>query len=334
MTALVDVPPKWERPLFGRKWELSVSSDTETRTWDGIDLEFEIVKTGTSAPNELKLKVMNLNADSRAFISRRNLNVILKAGYQSGFGQIFRGNIETINHVKGPTDWFSDLYCKDGGAALRTLTISKSFKKDTPITTVINAIINGLTLPPKVQSDLQAINTLAKQEAQLLAFKPKPQPVPKKKRSNQQKAVPPIEQQQRAYLQKREQQQQQATQRKLKRDEVYKGAAVDKLKVLCDQIGLNFSIDDQVIRIWPKDAAADNEVLLLDRTSGMVGSPEPIEGGWKIRSLLRHEFKPGDLLFVDSLTVQGVQLIQRIEYDGSTTGNNWFSTFYTTGYQE
>lgn len=321
--------------LFGKRWELAISDGLTELTFDKIDLRFAIVKTNDSTPNEADIEIVNLNAEHRDFIYRKNLRVRLSAGYHGGSGLLFSGNTELINHEYQSPDWRSKVYAKDGGAALRDLVIFKTFKKGTEIKTVIEAILKKLTsIPAGLQSELQQINRLAQREIDLQAFKPLPPKPAKPKQTTKQKPRGTVEQQQLKYLAGKDSSREKAEARKLQRGITLRGAAADKLDALCRSIGLVFNITDQSISIYPRGLALNRtQAIVLSPATGMLGSPEKTEGGgWKARSLLRFEFNPGLLVYLDSAYVQGEFLINRVEHRGDTVASEWESEVFLTEY--
>lgn len=319
--------------LFGRAWELRVNDGNELRTWDKIDLGFHIAKTNDTTPNELDLSVFNLGPDSRRFIYRRNLAIELDAGYRESKGLIFKGNTELINHERQRAGWLSKVHAQDGGAAIRNLTISEAFEEETDVKKVIERLLKNIQkVPPGVEAQLAELNKIAQGKVDLLSFRPKTQ-VKKRKKSKKQKELPSVEQQQRDYLKKKDASRAQSEERRLKKAEIMRGATVQKLRVFCNALGLVCNITDQAINIYPSGLAASEEIIHLDRYSGLISSPEMLEeGGFKFHSLLRHEFNPGHLVSVASKYVNAVFLIQRLEHTGETRGNDWYSDLFCTEY--
>ena len=302
----------------------------------GIQCKFEAQKSADSTPNELDLELYNLSAKSRAFFNQKNTVVTLFAGYGGQFKQIFKGNIELPGNEHQSTEWVTKVFCKDGGAALRTLTISKTFKKGTSETEIINYILKKLTLPPAVQAEFQQLTQLAKGQIKDLGFKPASKTVVKRIRETQeQKAKKPIELQKAQYRQRQEVREQRTEARKNEKATILKGLAKDKLQKLCDKNGLNFNVTDQAINIWPKGLALDQNVIVLDPTSGLIGSPERIEKGYKVKSQLNADINPGKLLAVDSAYLSAVLLTDHLVHRGDTTGQGDFCTeSYCSEYTE
>lgn len=326
--------------LFNRAWSLAVNDGVQQLEFD-LNIAFRIVKTADTTPNECEITVYNLSDDSRNFIDRRNLQVILTAGYRESSGEIFRGNTELViknksgrggkyaQHDFTGHTWNTTMLCLDGGAALRNLTVSESVASGTDVKRVIERILKNLTsLPPGLESQLAEINRLTQNTIDLTTFKPKTE-VKRGRTSNRQKNLPSIEQQQRDYLQRREAVRQQAEQIKLKKAAVFHGASIKKLQSLCDQIGLVCSINNQAINIYPRGlTAVTGDVIVISADTGMVGSPRRIENGYSVMSLLRHEFNPGMPVLVESQDFTGVLGIERLEHRGDTRSNDWYTELF------
>jgi hypothetical protein len=319
--------------LFKRAWGISVNDGREQRDFD-LDLRFTIVKTNDSTPNEGEIQILNMGRDSRGFVDRRNLQVVLRAGYEGEIGEIFRGNTELVRN--GPslnhsgTEWESNLFCLDGGTALRNLFISQSFKSGTDVRTVIDKILKSLTaIPPGLDQELAKINQLTLDAIKLESFKPVTPNVKGKKKTTQQQQIPDIERQQREYLQKAQAAQQAALKKTLAKSEALRGSAINKLRYLTDSLGLNVTINNQSISIRPKGLAASGDLIVISQDSGMVGKPVKVDNGWEVISLLRHEFEPGLAVVVESLNEgSGVLFIQRVEHTGDTRGQEWHSKLF------
>jgi len=302
----------------------------------GIQCKFEVQKSADTTPNELDLEIYNLAGKSREFFNKKNTVVTLYAGYAGKYAQIFKGNIELPGNEHQNTEWVTKVFCKDGGAALRTLTISKTFKKGTSETEIINYILKRLTLPPAIQTELKALNQLAKGKIQTIGFKPATKTVVKKTRQTQeQKAAVSIEQQRKNYVQRQNIKQEQAKERKNDKATILHGLAKDSLEKLINKAGLNCNIEGQTINIWPKGLALDQNVIYLDPTTGLIGSPERIEKGYKVISQLNSEIVPGKLITVDSAYLLALVLVRHLVHRGDTTGDSDFTTeSYCTDYQE
>lgn len=331
-----------DEPQFGRSVKIVANDGKEeieivtVPGVPGIQCRFEVQKSADSTPNELDLELFNLADKSRAFFTKKNTNVTLYAGYGGKYKQIFKGNIELPGNEHQNTEWVTKVFCKDGGSSLRTLTISKTFKKGTSETEIINFILKKLTLPPEIQAEFQALNQLSKGKIQTIGFKPASKTIVKKTRETQaQKAAKPVAQQQKEYIQRKEVAQQTAKERKNEKATVLHGLAKDKLEKLCNKNGLNFSVIDQTINIWPIGLALDQNVIVLEPTTGLIGSPERIEKGYKVKCQLNPDINPGKLLAVDSAYLSAVVLTDHLIHRGETTGTGEFITeSYCSEYTE
>lgn len=313
--------------LFGRSLIIIANDgkqeiEIETRPGQpGIQCKFDIQKSADSTPNEADIELYNLKEETRAFFYQKNTRIILKAGCAGEYKEIFKGNIELPNNAHENTEWCTKVHCKDGGAALRTLTISKTFKKGTYETEIINAVLKSLLVPPKVASQFAELNKLAKGKIQLSGFKAASKDVVKKKRETQaQRAEKPIEQQKAEYLQRIQKRENTASEKKLEKAEIFKGLAWEKLTWLCKEAGLIFSVTNGVINIYPKGLAYDNDLILLTPQSGLIGSPERIEKGFKVISQLMGEIEPGKLIACESKYLDASFLVQNLYHRGDTTG--------------
>jgi len=71
-------------------------------------------------------------------------------------------------------------------------------------------------------------------------------------------------------------------------DQVLTGSTLDKIKTICRAAGINYTIENDTLAIWPRTGYRSGEVLALSPQSGMVGYPLFNESYMGIR----HEFLP------------------------------------------
>lgn len=123
-----------------RKWAVTIGPPGgQGRMWDGLRVGFTVEKTGDSTPNKLKLSVYNLDADARAFVSKKGMAVRLEAGYQDSTKLLFSGSLELVSHTKPGPDWVSAIESADGVRAYRSVVLSESFGPNTSEKSVIEA---------------------------------------------------------------------------------------------------------------------------------------------------------------------------------------------------
>lgn len=130
---------------------------------------------------------------------------------------------------------------------------------------------------------------------------------------------------------------------------------------VCNYLGLEWSIQNNCIKLFPVDTSDGISIVSLSPTCGLIGSPERsnidnkeltkkelgmvtgksttalgkkikkrIGGGWKIKALLQPEVEPGNIIMVESDEIPfGTQLrVIEVEHVGDTHGQDWTSTIY------
>ena len=230
------------------------------------------------------------------------------------------------SHEYGDLDWISKLTAKDGGIQARNAFINVSFKKGTPQEQVLEKLIQQLTKTPEIEARFATINKASRGKLDLVGFVPKSTKKPDTKRSKQPKTPPPVSQQEAKLLKQKQVQREKAEKKKLEKGLIIRGAATEKLNIYCASYGLKAYWTDQTLSVIPLDAALEDELIQLDYGSGLLGQPERIETGWKLTSLLRHEFNPGHLVYVESDFLVGNFLISTVEHEGDTMSDLWQST--------
>lgn len=315
---------------FLYEYELIIDNGAERRIWrsdkpgaPGLDISFQGAVTTDGEPNHCEIQMFNLSEDSRGFISKKNIGVELKAGYRDAIGTIFKGTLDSINHKNDHTDWISILNVKDGATALKYLHISESFKKDTPVYRVIERIIDRLTATPDIEAELEVINEITQEKIDILPVLDAPPPK-KKKTSRIQRQ---LTKQERIKRKKEQLAASRARSRelKLKKDIILRGAAGEKLNVFAQAYKLKWFVTDQKLFVMPIEAVLTDEEIELNPGSGLIGSPEPIETGYKVFANLNHLFKPARVIRLNSRYVKGLYEIVKHEFRGDTSSNEWDS---------
>lgn len=101
---------------------------------DGLDLSelsivFSIKKTDGQTPNTAAIKVYNLNADTQSRIQKEFTRVTLQAGYQSGYGIIFDGNVKQFSTgTENGVDTFLMIYASDGDEAYNFAVVNATLE--------------------------------------------------------------------------------------------------------------------------------------------------------------------------------------------------------------
>lgn len=101
---------------------------------DGLDLsalhcKFSVKRSSNMTPNCADIRVYNLDSDTAIKIRQQYNQVIIKGGYDSNFGVIFKGNIkQIIIGRESATDTFIDLNCGDGDLAYNYAVVRGSIE--------------------------------------------------------------------------------------------------------------------------------------------------------------------------------------------------------------
>lgn len=146
------------QPLFGRQANLVMINKRTNQRLDvsGLRFVFNFERSATSDPNSGTIQVYNLASKSRAFcdippekkgvLTKNGLFVELSAGYQGLVRRILTGNATGRSEYQGP-DWVTSIDVLDGGTALRTTTIHKSYGPGFSVNRIIHEVAESFELP-------------------------------------------------------------------------------------------------------------------------------------------------------------------------------------------
>jgi len=102
------------------------------------------------------------------------------------------------------------------------------------------------------------------------------------------------------------------------------GSAATQLTELLSSVGMEWSIQDGELQVLDKGHALEGEAIVLTPETGLVGSPEPgHKGTVKATVLLMPGLQPGAKVLIDTSEVHGLFRIERIDYAGDTTQDDW-----------
>lgn len=89
----------------------------------------------------------------------------------------------------------------------------------------------------------------------------------------------------------------------------------------------DYFITDGVLHIVPIGEPTNENVILLDKTSGLIGTPKKQKIGWQVKSLLRPDINPATYLKVESRSLTGFFIASTIKIEGeiSTSGGGDFT---------
>lgn len=134
--------------LFNRKYELTIGKAGQIGFLiKDLDISFTIKKGQDSekSQNKLTLKIYNLSNEHRnSLVSKDNLSLFLKAGYENSLTTIFQGKITKSTSNKNGVDFETDIEAGDGYIALREAKTSRSFPPNTTALQVVQALCDDL----------------------------------------------------------------------------------------------------------------------------------------------------------------------------------------------
>ncbi len=106
----------------------------------------------------------------------------------------------------------------------------------------------------------------------------------------------------------------------------FSGSSCVELHKLCKSIGLEASIQDNVLQILISKEALEQTAVLLSPNTGLIDSPQVSNKGiLRARSLLNHELFPGRKVKVESGEIkEQLFRIERANYIGETFGQDWY----------
>lgn len=110
-----------------------------------------------------------------------------------------------------------------------------------------------------------------------------------------------------------------------KRGRVLSGRASDILTMQTKQEDAQWSIQDGQLLLLQGGNVRPNAVWLIDKESGMLGSPEPTTVGVKVNTLLNPAYLIGGVAKIDSIMFSGGVRIETINHKGDTHGSEWVS---------
>ena len=102
------------------------------------------------------------------------------------------------------------------------------------------------------------------------------------------------------------------------------GKASDCMAELSSTLGYQWSIQKGKHLLLAKDATTDDETVVLNEDSGMIGAPEVGEDGEvTVKSLMNGKLSPGRRVELESDHAPGVYRVDRSVWTGDTQGTDW-----------
>lgn len=125
-----------------------------------LHFTFGVERDTSSDPSECSLTVLNLSDENRQKLSKGD-QVVLEVGYAStGLFKIFVGDISTVQSFNTGSDNVTEITAEDGGLAVRTGRLNKSYRDGTTWGEVIKDIANAMGLKAgNIDEKISLINT-------------------------------------------------------------------------------------------------------------------------------------------------------------------------------
>ena len=134
---------------FNRVCSIEISPDIKV---EDLKIRFDVKKSILSNQNYCRVDIYNLSQATRNRIASDASSLVrIRAGYvqNGGLVSIGQGNVSNVIHTLQHPDIITTIYSKDGFNSIIDNNISLSFKENTTLKSVIDAIARDLKLPVK-----------------------------------------------------------------------------------------------------------------------------------------------------------------------------------------
>lgn len=107
----------------------------------------------------------------------------------------------------------------------------------------------------------------------------------------------------------------------------FSGPTRDHMNDMTSRLGLEWSIQNGAVQILAAGAPTTQDVILLSKETGLIGSPHPKEKGLEVVSLLQPDISPGRLVQVVSKAFPQGQNFRasKVVHKGDTDEQEWYT---------
>lgn len=140
--------------LFHRSFRVTVG-DVEFESVDALrplEFSFSVQRDKTITPNNVNLLFYNLSEERRDALGeaggQEGVTVRLEAGYGQDVGQLFFGVLRKVQSWRKGGTWMTQLSGGDEEKNLTTSRFNASFKKGSPVTSLVSALVKTLKVDP------------------------------------------------------------------------------------------------------------------------------------------------------------------------------------------
>ncbi|MFH7106426.1 phage protein [Achromobacter xylosoxidans] len=261
-------------------------------------MTFEVSKDAQEEPNDHKIRIYNLAADTRRALEEPGLRCVLYAGYAEEDGPLLMasGSVVYAYTWYELPDVVTELAVKDGYTEVRDTAVSIGLGPGAQASAIIRDVARQMGLPLVMADD-----------------------------------VPD---------------------RRWQQGFSFYGAARTALHKVTQGTGLEWSIQNQQLQVVRRRGTTRRKAVVLAADTGLIGYPERTReaarekarvrdsqtndnvrlvsarqqlDGWRVTSLLLPTINPGDLVKLESRTVQAFQRVEAVRHYGDSAGGDWQS---------
>lgn len=262
-----------------------------------LRMKFDIKKDDGKNPNRSRVTVFNLKPETRRGLEEPDVRCVLDVGYaeEGGPSNVFTGDvIEAYTEFDGP-DIATVLELGEGVIAIRDGIVSLGYPKGSGTTAAIRDVASRMGLSLVMPED-------APEKAWQGGFS-------------------------------------------------FHGAGRSALDQITRYAGLSWSIQGTTLQVVRTGGTTNRQVFVLNARSGLIKHPERVRSnrreaakvtdqqgetarvpkktekkdGWRVTSLVLPSVLPGDRVKLESRTVEGVFVVEEVQHQGDTHGDQWFT---------
>lgn len=285
-------------PRFDRVYRLLVGKPNQkgVEIVQPIRITFDVRKDTEEEPNDHTIRVYNLAAATRRALEEPGLRCVLYAGYAEEGGPLLMasGSVVFAYTKFEQPDVVTELIVKDGYTEVRDTAISVGLGPGAQASAIIRDIARQMGLPLVMADD-----------------------------------VPD---------------------RRWQQGFSFYGAARTALHKVTQGTGLEWSIQNQQLQVVQRRGTTRRQAVVLAADTGLLGFPERTReaarekakvkdqttgdnvnlvsaqqqrDGWRVQSLLLPTLNPGDLVKLESKSVEAFLRVEGLQHSGDSAGGNW-----------
>lgn len=285
-------------PRFDRVYRLLVGKPNQkgVEIVQPIRITFDVRKDTEEEPNDHTIRVYNLAAATRRALEEPGLRCVLYAGYAEEGGPLLMasGSVVFAYTKFEQPDVVTELIVKDGYTEVRDTAISIGLGPGAQASAIIRDIARQMGLPLVMADDV--------------------------------------------------------ADRRWQQGFSFYGAARTALHKVTQGTGLEWSIQNQQLQVVQRRGTTRRQAVVLAADTGLLGFPERTReaarekakvkdqttgdnvnlvsaqqqrDGWRVQSLLLPTLNPGDLVKLESKSVEAFLRVEGLQHSGDSAGGNW-----------